>query len=261
MITNHNISTGAKLHAPLYISADTPTQTTPKPRLLPHGGKRARGVAGDGLSQVQALSLVRGGVASLALGTPLNRFVTIQWGKWRVGNLASGKATTRLLTMARDWLRDNGQRATWVWAREFDTHDATKGAHVHLLVHVPATLQKRFNARLPVWAVKAAGGGGYVSGAVRSRSIGRHVSTFETSPDSHRANLREVLAYVLKGLTPAASQIAAEALDAIWAGHAAAMPNVASGGRVLGKRCGVSKSLGARINLDRLTVCYGKTPN
>jgi hypothetical protein len=212
--------------------------------LLPHGGKRKAKGQTRGLTDSQVKAIINAGVVSLATGAPFNRFVTIHWGALGLGDIQAFKATSMLMTFARDWLRDRGVKANWLWVRENDDGDGSKGSHVHWLLHLPETHRAAFNGRLRGWCIKAAGAGRYVKNAVKSLPVGRHVDTHATAPDTHRANLRGVLAYVLKGLTPQASQIAAQRLNAIWAGVGAAMPNPGTGGVVIGKRVGFSR--GAR---------------
>jgi hypothetical protein len=211
--------------------------------LLPHGGKRKAKGQTQSLTNSQVKAIINAGVVSLSTGAPLNRFVTVHWGALGLGDNAAFKATSRLMTFARDWLRDNGVKANWLWVRENDEGDGSKGSHVHWLLHLPETHREAFNGRLRGWCIKAAGAGRYVKNAVKSLPVGRHVDTHATAPDTHRANLREVLAYVLKGLTPQASQMAAQRLDAIWASNGAAMPNPGTGGVVMGKRVGFSRGV------------------
>jgi hypothetical protein len=207
------------------------------------GRKRGARPRSYGLTGANAAAIVTAGLASLAKGLPFNRFVTVHWGALGVGDDLAFKATSKLLTLARDYLRDRGVKANWLWVRENDDGDGYKGSHVHWLLHLPETHREAFNGRLRGWCIKAAGTGRYVKNAVKSLPVGRHVDTHATAPDTHRANLRATLAYVLKGLTPPASQMAAQRLNAIWAGDGAAMPNPGSGGVVIGKRVGFSRGV------------------
>jgi hypothetical protein len=211
--------------------------------LLPHGGKRTAKGQTQGLTDSQVKAIINAAVVSLSTGAPFNRFVTVHWGALGLGDIQAFKATSMLMTFARDWLRDRGVKANWLWVRENDDGDGSKGSHVHWLLHLPETHREAFNGRLRGWCTKAAAAGRYVKNAVKSLPVGRHIDTHATAPDLYRANLREVLAYVLKGLTPQASQMAAQRLNAIWAGNGAAMPNVGSGGVVIGKRVGFSRGL------------------
>jgi hypothetical protein len=235
MSTNGNILAQHQNPSASYIGAGS--------RLLPHGGKRSAKPRSGGLTAANAVAIVTAGAASLAKGAPFNRFVTVHWGALGVGDDLAFKATSMLMTFARDWLRDRGVKAFWLWVRENDDGDGSKGSHVHWLLHLPETHREAFNSRLRGWCIKAAGAGRYVKNALKSLPVGRHVDTHATAPDIHRTNLREVLAYVLKGLTPQASQMAAHRLNTIWASNDAAMPNPGTGGVVIGKRVGFSRGV------------------
>lgn len=225
---------------PLYTGVDPPHLL---PRLLPHGGKRKRCGTSQSLSVVQVRSLVSGGAKSVAMGMPLNRFITVHWGARGLSDAQSSKATQKLLTRARDWLRDNGGQGVWIWVREYAI-DQTKGAHLHWLIHLPETHRRQFLALLKKWVLASAGVRVYRAGVIQSRPIGVRVDDYLTSPQSHALNLRATLAYCLKGLVPQASKVAISGLDAIYTGFGAAMPHGGSGGDVSGKRAGVSRNLG-----------------
>jgi hypothetical protein len=212
--------------------------------LLPHGGKRQRAGASTGLSAHHAQTIVQAGIASIICDRPFNRFITIHWGALGLGDDDAFKATAKLMTLARDWLRDRGATADWLWVRENDEGDGSKGSHVHWLVHLPDAHRMAFLARLKGWCAKAAGARRYVANALMTRPIGQNVDSWCNAPDSHCANLRAVTAYLLKGLPPTAYHAACDGLDAIWQGYGQATPNPGLAGYVIGKRVGVSKSLG-----------------
>ena len=156
------------------------------------------------------------------------------------------KATQNLLRRARDWLRDNGAVSAWVWVRETSPQEPDKGAHVHWLLHVPDRLRVAFSKRLKEWALASARQGvRYQAGAVHSRSVG-FVGCDVRSPETHRANLRAVVAYLVKGMAVHDSEIAAEGLLQVWAGEGAGPIRFDSGGVVSGKRAGVSRALVVR---------------
>jgi hypothetical protein len=213
------------------------------PSLLPHGGKRTRAAVSIGLSAAHVASIINAAIGSIERDMPFNRFVTVHWGALGLSDAQAFKATSALTKYARDLLRDNGAVGIWAWVRENDDGDGAKGSHVHWLVHVPEKLREAFLGRLKGWCVRAAGASRYRAGALSSSPIGRHVDSWLTSPDSHHANLREVVAYVLKGLSPQAAHMVAKRLDLIWIGYGAAMPNPGTAGIIQGKRVGVSKSL------------------
>jgi hypothetical protein len=212
-------------------------------RLLPHGGARRRAGQSAGLSPSQAASLIDGAAMAMAMGKPLNGFLTIHWGQLSLSDNQAGQASQALLRQARDWLRDNGAAAAWVWVRENDTASERKGAHLHALVHVPASLRPKFARRLQRWCTAAAQCKRYVAKASRFKTVGPRVGCEIALPEVYRANLREVVAYLLKGVP----ESAAGGLERIWQGDGAAMPNPGSGGFVSGKRAGVSRELARRL--------------
>lgn len=82
------------------------------------------------LSSVQCENVAAAARHALESGTPLNRFVTINWSSAGVENARA--ATSRFLKLAGDWLSDQGVRRAYVWVRENNGGD-----HVHILIHVP----------------------------------------------------------------------------------------------------------------------------
>ncbi len=235
MSTNVNPLGARDAGSSLYIGA--------RRSLLPHGGKRVAKAATETLSKSQVRAVISGASRSIALGVPLNRFVTIHWGAMSVSERDSFRATQNLLRRARDWLRDHGAVVAWVWVRETSPKEPDKGAHVHWLLHVPDRLRVALLGRLKGWALASAGQGvRYQAGAVHSRSVG-FVGCDVRSPETHRANLRAVVAYMLKGMAAHDSEIATEGLLQIWAEEGAETMRFDSGGVVSGKRAGVSRSL------------------
>jgi hypothetical protein len=59
---------------------DSLTYTGAGAPLLPHGGARRRAGQSAGLSRSQVATLINGAVAAMAVGKPLNAFLTIHWG-------------------------------------------------------------------------------------------------------------------------------------------------------------------------------------
>ena len=236
MSTNVNPLGARDAGSSLYIGA--------RRSLLPHGGKRVAKEATETLSKSQVRAVISGASRSIALGVPLNRFVTIHWGALSVSERDSFKATQNLLRRARDWLRDHGAAVAWVWVRETSPQEPDKGAHVHWLLHIPDRLRVAFLGRLKGWALASAGQGvHYQAGAVHSRSVG-FVGCDVRSPETHRANLRAVVAYLVKGMAAHDSEIATQGLSRIWAGAGAQPLRVDAGGSVSGKRAGGSRALG-----------------
>jgi hypothetical protein len=221
--------------SPTYTGAGTP--------LLPHGGARRRSGQSACLNRSQVENLINGAVAAMAMDRPLNTFLTCHWGAYGLSDNQAGDASQSLFRQARDWLRDNGSAAVWIWVRENDTRSERKGAHLHALLHVPVGLRPKFARQIARWCTAAAGDKRYQAKACRFGPVGPRVGCEIALPDVYRANLRAVVCYLLKG----APESVADSLDRIWRGDTATMPNAGSGGYVTGKRAGVSRALARHI--------------
>jgi hypothetical protein len=238
MSTNVNPSGARDAGSSLYIGA--------RRSLLSHGGKRVGKAVTATLSKSQVLAVIGGASRSIDLGVPLNRFVTVHWGALLVSERDSSRATQNLLRRARDWLRDNGAVSAWVWVRETSPQEPDKGAHVHWLLHVPERLRMAFLRRLRGWVMASNGNAlVYKARAIQSRPVG-DVGCDVRSPETHRANLRAVVAYMVKGMAGHDSEIAAEGLLQIWLRVAEPL-RFDAGGPVSGKRAGISQGVKCRL--------------
>jgi hypothetical protein len=153
------------------------------------------------------------------MGRPLNTFVTLNLHHTPCPPEAVSAAFERL----RDnhftrWLRHRSKTSrggfgppAYVWCVE----NASGHTHVHWLVHVPKPLRRAFEERLPRW-VEA------VAGAVHSAANAIHVE-----PADRPSGLAR---YMMKGIHPGVAKFYK-------------IDHVAQG-RVQGKRCGISESLG-----------------
>jgi hypothetical protein len=167
---------------------------------------------------------------ALSAGLGLNRFTTIHWAKAGVADDLA--ATGRWLKLSHDWIRSHGGQSAHIWVRETGL---VKGAHVHILMHLPPDLAAGFNRRQQGW-IKACGGR-RKRNVLYSRPIGRnyrHYSSRWIDGRCYDTNLAETLDYVLKGADEAARV-------------ALGIKRSEPGGDVIGKRCGTSVSLGASV--------------
>lgn len=155
-----------------------------------------------------------------AVGRPLNAFVTVNFHHTPCPPDRVSAAFERL----RDnhftrWLRYNSRSPyrrdlgppTYVWCVE----DASNHTHVHWMVHVPKAIRRPFEDRLPRWVET-------VAGEVHSTTNAIHVEPVEGAKGLAR--------YLMKGIEPRVAKF--YRIDAV------------SQGRVQGKRCGISESLG-----------------
>ncbi len=176
------------------------------------------------LSERDAGKVLAATARALQVGLPFNRFTTVHWD---AAGVADGlKATGRLLKLIGDWLRSRERRAAFVWIRE---DGPNKGAHVHILLHLPPDLVEAFNGCQRGW-LKACGAQ-WRKGVVKTRSIGRSYRQALGGGPDYLANLAQAVDYVLKG----ADQRARVRFG---------IKRSEAGGAVVGKRCGVSQSLG-----------------
>lgn len=196
------------------------------------------------LSEADAGKLLGAAARALQIGLPFNRFTTVHW---ESAGVADGlKATGRLLKLMGDWLRSRGRQAAFVWVRE---DGPGKGAHVHILLHLPPDLIDAFNRRQRGWL--AACGAQWRGGVLRTRSIGRTYRQALGRGQDYVANLAETVDYVLKG----ADHRARERFG---------IRRREDGGAVVGKRCGVSQNLGPTacgpaLKIQSNTEKFGKS--
>lgn len=183
------------------------------------------------LTDLQTAGILDAALWAVELGLPLNRFVTINWEA--AGVPASSKATGRFLKYAGDWLRRRGSQIAYVWVQE---RGPRVGQHVHILIHVPARLARRFSELQRRW-LKACGAC-FCKGMIKSRSVGRSYRGATLASGAYAENLESVLRYILKQ-----SHLGVALSD---------RPS-ASQSRVIGKRCATSENIGA-LSRSRATA-------
>tara|TARA_R110002012_G_scaffold138444_5_gene293671 strand:- start:900 stop:1466 length:567 start_codon:yes stop_codon:yes gene_type:complete len=182
------------------------------------------------LSATQVGNLIAAARHARVIGLPLNRMVTIHWQTAGVPLKATARATGRFVDlMSKTISRQGGGGTAWIWVHE---NGDQKGAHCHLLAHVPSCAIATITRLQKGW-LRLITGEPYKAKVIRSRPIGLRSGMEVTNPDSYSANLDAALFYCLKGATPAAAK--RFGLDRLEAG-----------GRVIGKRCGASQNIGAK---------------
>ena len=200
-------------------------------------GKRSKGTWGGSrnradrvsfhLTEKQCRDMIFAMLLAEHLGMPFNRFITIGWHDGGVADRDVVKATGQFITMVRVWLKSQGAKCVWAWVQE---HGRVKGAHVHILLHVPPDLAPLFS-RLPMRWVKRLLPGGYVKGVMdtkRSPEPGKAYWGHWGDPEGWR---RRRVQYVLK-CAPQALKAKLGATD--WG------PDIwGQSGRVYGKRMGI----------------------
>ncbi|MFN3815160.1 hypothetical protein [Brevundimonas sp.] len=189
------------------------------------GGARNRADRrSEAISEGAARNLIEAARYAKRAGIPLNRFTTVHWQEARVADDLG--ALAQFLKLAGDWVRSRGGRLAYVWVRE---NGPRKGAHVHILLHLPPDLARAFNGRQRGW-LKACGAQSR-KGVLLSRPIGRSLRHGVAGGGDYQTNLGETLDYVLKGADHRArSRLGVRRCEA--------------GGEIIGKRCGVSQNIG-----------------
>lgn len=196
------------------------------------GGARNRADrASDCLTLKQSESIIAAIQASGSIGLPVNRHLTLHWGCYGIADADAGRATGDFLKLAGQFLRSKRQPFAFVYVRENDEGDGSKGPHSHLLLHVPPAIAPRFVAMQRRW-LRLVTGKAYRRNAMRTAQVGRSVTAATASPALYAVNLAVVAHYVLKAAEP-------PAVSALGLTHAPVY------GRVIGKRAGWSENIGA----------------
>lgn len=166
-------------------------------RLLRKGGANNRADRTSWhLTQAQADKLINGCRAAMAVGMGMNRFVTISWESSGLDPKQSVAATGDWIKCARDWLRERGFQAAWLWTQE---RGPVLGAHCHILLHVPLELAPLFRGKPSQWAKRiiARRGGAYKAKTVLTRQIANGKACRGNSA-AYEALIMGRLHYVLK---------------------------------------------------------------
>lgn len=169
-----------------------------------------------------------------AIGLPLNRMTTIHWEAAGLPLEAMSKATGRFIDRMTKAITRHGGKTAWLWVHEGGEQE---GGHCHLLAHVPPNIVPVLTRLQRGWLGQITGRP-YSKGVICSKPIGGRLGIEVNNPDLHAANLNTVLAYVLKG----ASQEAVLQYG---------LTRLKPGGRIIGKRCGVSQNIGMKSRRNR----------
>jgi hypothetical protein len=189
-----------------------------------HGGVRNRADrVSEALTAAQVANLQAAVTHAGLIGLPFTRMITVHWERAGLPFAGMARATYRYLDYLGKALARHGAATTWVWVHE---NGPNKGGHAHILAHVPADLVPKI-AKLQRGWLRRITGTPYRAKVILSRPIGGHLGVEVTSPDLHAVNLAEALDYVLKGADAEAH-------------HQLGLQRQEPGGRVIGKRCGVS---------------------
>lgn len=174
---------------------------------------------------------------AIALGLAPNRFQTINLQQGGRSGKAAAAALQLMLKTQRDWVRSRGGDFAAIWVREIGP---VVGEHVHLLLHVPAPLQREFMLKMRHW--RRIVGPHRAKGLIKTLKIWQLHRGGSVRFDGDQ-NLRAILNYMLKGHDQS-SQLQNPHLKR------------KDCGTVEGKRCGCTQNLGpaARLRYGRKSL-------
>ena len=160
------------------------------------------------------------------IGLAFNRHWTVHYEMAGIADSDGAAFVGRLLALVRKHVRRLGSEAAALWARE---NGDGKGGHVHILLHLPSGMTLHNRTRR--W-IKAAGGKP-LRRVSRVRTIGGRLAHADLGGPHYRSNADAVLAYLIKGASDET-------------GGTLALPRSGEGGRVIGKRCGMTQNIGPK---------------
>lgn len=163
-----------------------------------------------------------------------NRFLTVHW-QSLLGDIYCAAHCIdyqrRFFELARGWANKRGCPIAYLYVRENDFGDGSKGDHAHILLHIPEPIAPIFTRAMTRRWIKRAIGGPYIKSGVKYRIVGRRADNYINNKPLYFENLDHLLHdYMLKG----ANREAARAL---------ALKQYGKGGIVTGKRWGRSQNL------------------
>lgn len=135
--------------------------------------------------------LIGASLAAWGAGMPLNRFITIAWGRSGIPADEAVQATGHFVRLAREWMRVRGYSMPWAWVQEGSNRF---GQHAHILLHVPPHLAPLFRA-MPLRWTKGILPGNYVPGVIQTQRLKSAGSTPEVA---YGAELMGKVHYMLK---------------------------------------------------------------
>lgn len=189
------------------------------------GGARNRADrTSEYLTRRQCEGLIAAADQAQCMGLPFNRHWTVHYERAGVAEIDAARFIGRLLKLAGDYARRHHGKIAAMWVRE---NGDGKGGHVHILLHLPASLNLR--GRTARWVRLA--GGTCCARVSRVRSIGRALISADNGGEHYQHNADKVQRYLLKGA------------DA-ETGAALGLARHGERGLIIGKRCGRTQNIG-----------------
>lgn len=183
------------------------------------------------LSQHQAEGLLKAMAKAELKGMPLNRHWTVLSERAGIDDKDGAAFVGKLLISLRRYLRARGENFAAVWVREVGSRN---GAHVHIAFHWPRGWKLGHHTRK--WIKQA--GGSCSKGVSKVRPIGVSLNCAWTRPHLYRENLEMLGNYLTKS---SGNEVAAEL----------GLHPLKPGGRIVGKRCGWTQSIGCAATLRK----------
>lgn len=189
------------------------------------GARNAASRVSDIIKPETALRIVEAVQRASAIGLPINRHLTIHWEMSGIKDDRAAWATGRYVKLMADWVRKRGGDFAYVWVRE---DGDVKGSHVHILFHLPLDLN--LNGSTKRWLKRVTDIP--PTGMGKTKVVAGSAAAAFSDSTYYIMNLAQLTAYVLKGV----GRDFAEALD---------IDRHDEGGRITGKRVGISQNLAA----------------
>ena len=201
------------------------------PKGAQRGGSRNSGQRKSvELTAAQIANLVAAEGHSRAIGLPFTRMITIHWEAAGIAPSHMVRATGRFLDLLTKALGRHGYNTALLWTLE---NGPNKGAHCHLLAHIPMSFISVLTRLQKGW-LRRITGKPYRKRVIVSRPIGGRLGLEIANPTLHSENLATSFAYICK----AASQTVLN-IYGLQRSHE-------PGGLIIGKRCGTSQNISAK---------------
>lgn len=202
--------------------------TRPSPPVIKRRGTRnSRYRTSAFLSAKQIGSLISAIGRAVAIGLPLNRFITIHWENAGISDDRAAWATGEFIKRLKNWLNKQGYQSAHVWVRE---NGPRQGSHVHILFYVDVECVGRLPALQRRW-LKAITQSRYRKKTIYSRYVGLTVKAASSLSPSYLANLEKAAHYIMKGTIAVCA-------------NEYRLPKIQDCGEIIGKRCAVSENIG-----------------
>lgn len=168
--------------------------TTPSITAIPTNHRFRRS---EFLKGAQGVDLVEAAIHAERIGLPVNYYITINFAAARVMRRAQ-EIVGHYLRLIGQWLSKRGVQITFLWVLE---HYIGTGEHVHILLHCPPELARKFAAKARSHWLTVVGGTPRC-GAFSCERFGLFPRDDHLDVAQYRKRLKGLLRYLLKTLDP-----------------------------------------------------------